>query len=237
MTGAAPAIDADDPAAPPMGLIVLSVDETIEAEMRHAMADRRGGFFVSRVPSGTEATGETLSAIEGDLSAAADLLPKSRPYPVVGFGCTSASALIGSGAVARAVQATCNAKAVTNPFRALTAAAAEAGVARLALLSPYIDEVNVPLRRALSEAGLSTDIHASWGISEEAQVARISVASIVEEAVKLGSDPGAEAVFISCTNLRTRTAIPAISERIGKPVFASNQVLAWHMKRLEATTP
>ncbi len=41
-----------------------------------------------------------------------------------------------------------------------------------------------------------------------------------------------DALFLSCTNLRTLPVIAALEETIGLPVLASNTVLAWHMARL-----
>lgn len=225
-------LDPDDPNATPMGLIVLQTDETIEPEFNAYFADRRAPIYVSRIPSGAEVTTETLAEMEKALPAAADLLPKIRPYKVVGYGCTSASSVIGSEQVERMVQKTCKAAHVTNPLRAASACAAELGVSKFALLSPYIEKVNEPLRRAFAKNGVSMDVFGSFGEAEESKVVRISQRSIVDAAVQLGADSSVEAVFISCTNLRTFDAIPEVEERLGKPVLSSNQSLAWHMRRL-----
>ena len=217
---------------PPLGLIVLQTDETIEPEFARYFADHPAPLYVTRIPSGQEVTRDMLSNIQTDLPATADLLPKARPYPVVGFGCTSASSLIGSDKVEELVQRTCDVAAVTNPLRAATACAADLGISKFALLSPYIEEVNEPLRAAFAGNGISTEVFGTFGESDEPKVVRISVASVVAAASDLGSDPDVEGVFLSCTNLRTYEAIPQIKERIGKPVLSSNQSLAWHMKRL-----
>lgn len=228
-------LEADDPNARPMGLIVLQTDETIETEFAHHFADNAAPIYVSRIPSGATVTTDTLAQMEVALPAAADLLPKARPYRVVGYGCTSASSVIGSDKVEQMVQRTCDVATVTNPLRAAIACAADLGLSKLALLSPYIEEVNDPLRRAFAQSGLSTDVFATFGESDEAKVVRISTASIVESAAELGADPGVDAVFLSCTNLRTRAAIPQIEARISKPVLSSNKCLAWHMSRLNTT--
>ncbi|MEM8979799.1 MAG: Asp/Glu racemase [Pseudomonadota bacterium] len=222
----------DDPSAPPIGLIVLQADETMELEFRHAFRDHPSPIFVTRIASSPEVTTQSLGAMQAGLAAAADLLPKARPYPVVGYGCTSASAVIGSESVEKLVQRTCDTAAVTNPLRAAIACARDRGLSKLALLSPYIEEVNVPLREGFAQSGISTDVFATFGEAEEAKVVRISTASVVEAASKLGADPNVEGVFLSCTNLRTLAAIPEIEARIGKPVLSSNQSLAWHIKRL-----
>ncbi|GGE52005.1 maleate cis-trans isomerase family protein [Actibacterium pelagium] len=227
-------LDLDDPNLSPLGLIVLQVDETLEPEFHEYFSDSKCPIYVSRIPSGAEVSTDSLAEMEVTLPAAADLLPKARPYKVVGYACTSASSVIGSERVEELVQETCDVAVVTNPLRAAVACAGDLGVSKLALLSPYVEEVNETLRAAFDQQGLSTDVFGSFGESEEAKVARISVSSIVEAACELGRDPSVEAVFMSCTNLRTLAAIPQIRALISKPVLSSNQCLAWHMQCLNS---
>jgi len=225
-------IDEHHSAGPPMGLIVLSTDETLELDMRRSFTDHPSPIYVSRIKSADEVTHDNLSAMQDGLRRAADLLPKGVRYPVVGYGCTSASAVIGSERVEDMVQAGCDAAMVTNPLRATVAHAQSLGVSRFALLSPYIEEVNTPLRNAFGREGLSTDVFATFGESEERKVARISAKSLRDAAIALGADPQVEAVFMSCTNLRTLDVIPHIEQAIGKPVLSSNRCLAWHMREV-----
>lgn len=222
----------DDPSVLPMGLVVLQSDETLEPEFRHYFSDHPNPMYVTRIPSSDVVTKNTLSAMEHDLPAAAKLLPKARRYAVVGYGCTSASTIIGSDRVAALVQQGCDTCEVTNPLRAAAAVAASLGVARLALVSPYVEEVNAPLRAAFARLGLSTDVFGTFSQSDEATVARIRTASVVDAAVSLGRNTDVDAVFLSCTNLRTLDAIPRVEAILGKPVLSSNQVLATHMKWL-----
>jgi len=221
---------ADEALPTPLGLIVLQTDETVEPEFHKAFAGVDAALYVSRIPSSPQVTPETLGAMEADIAAAADLLPKSLAFSVVGYGCTSASAIIGSDAVEALVKSTCNTAQVTNPMRAAITYARTYGLTRLALLSPYIAEVNTAFRAAFADAGIATDTFGTFGEAEEAKVARISDASIIEAAVALGQAEDVEGIFLSCTNLRTRVAIPQIAAMTGKPVFSSNSALSWHMK-------
>ncbi|MGV6802699.1 MAG: maleate cis-trans isomerase family protein [Ruegeria sp.] len=225
-------LDADDPRDCPMGLIVLQTDETIESDFRQVFAEQSTPLYVSRIPSDPQVTSDSLARMKQALPAAAELLPKARTYGVVGYGCTSASSVIGSEAVEKLIKETCDTAAVTNPLRAAAACASDLGVARFALLSPYVEEVNATLRAAFAAQGISMDVFGTFGVAEESKVVRISTASLVDAAVRLGTDSSVEAVFLSCTNLRTLEAIPLIREKIGKPVLSSNQSLAWHMRRL-----
>lgn len=225
-------LDADDPAAPPLGLIVLQTDETIETDFRRYFADHPSPIYATRIPSGIEVTNDSLAQMQSDLSASADLLPKGLRYPAVGYGCTSASSVIGSEQVEKLVQKSCNALTVTNPLRATAALCEDRGISRLALLSPYIEEVSVSLRAAFAGIGVEMPVFGSFGEAEEAKVVRISQSAIIDAALALGSDSQVEGVFLSCTNLRTFDAIPEIQKRLKKPVMSSNQALAWHMKDL-----
>ncbi|WP_270727130.1 maleate cis-trans isomerase family protein [Shimia sp. Alg240-R146] len=225
-------LDVDDPAVPPMGLIVLQTDETIEPEFRRSFSDHANPLYVSRIRSGVEVTTDSLSSMAADLRQAADLLPKARRFGVVGYGCTSASSVIGSDKVEDLVRAGCDTATVTNPLRAAVACAKDLGISRLALLSPYIEEVTVPLRAAFARDGIEMDVFGSFGVAEEAKVVRISNDSVVEAACALGADSAVEGVFISCTNLRTFEAVKRVQNRIEKPVLSSNQSLAWHMRKL-----
>ena len=225
-------LSSDENSPPPMGLIVLQVDETIEGEFRKAFRTSKNQIFVTRIPSGLEVTTKTLTSMEHHISASAKLLPQSREFSVIGYGCTSASAIIGSEKISDLIKSGCSTREVTNPLLAATEYAKHLGVTKLALLSPYIEEVNTPLRKAFKTNGLSTEAFGTFGEGQEETVARISESSTIEAAITLGRDPATEAVFISCTNLRTFNCLDKIANKIDKPVFSSNQSLAWHMKKL-----
>ena len=225
-------LSSNENSPPPMGLIVLQVDETIEGEFREAFRKSKNQIFVTRIPSGLEVTTKTLTSMEHHISASAKLLPQSREFSVIGYGCTSASAIIGSEKISDLIKSDCSTREVTNPLLAATEYAKHLGVTKLALLSPYIEEVNTPLRLAFEINGLSTEAFGTFGEGQEEKVARISESSTIGAAITLGQDPSTEAVFISCTNLRTFNCLDKISNKIDKPVFSSNQSLALHMKKL-----
>ena len=225
-------LSSDENSPSPMGLVVLQVDETIEGEFREAFGTSKNQIFVTRIPSGLEVTAESLISMEQHIKASAKLLPQSREFSVIGYGCTSASAIIGSEKISELIKSGCRTRKVTNPLLAATEYAKHIKVRKLALLSPYIEEVNTPLRKAFGNNGLSTEVFGTFGEGKEEKVARISESSTIEAAITLGQNESVEAVFISCTNLRTFNCLGKIANEINKPVFSSNQSLAWHMKKL-----
>jgi maleate isomerase len=221
--------------APALGLIVLQADETLEGDMR-AMMPLETALYVSRVPSGDAVTSDTLAEMAAHLTGAAGLLPHAARFASIGYGCTSGAAEIGSDRVAGLIRAGTDSPHVTNPLSALIAACQHLGVTRLALLSPYVAQVSAKLRDALARDGIETPVFGSFDEAEEAKVVRIDAASIVAAAVDLASQGGAEAVFLSCTNLRTLNVIDEIEWKTGLPCLSSNQVLAWHMAQAAGIT-
>lgn len=215
-----------------LGLVVLQSDETIEHDFRKIFSAEDISLYVTRVPSGADVTTETLASMSAALPAAARLLPPELHYDVVGYGCTSGTAVIGPQKIAEQVKSGCNAAHVTDPLTALVALCVDRGVSRLGFLSPYIAPVSQTLRDALNARGVQTPVFGSFDEAEETRVAKISEHSLFRAASALGQDPEVEAVFMSCTNLRTLEVIPRIEAHLGKPVFSSNQALSWHMAKL-----
>ena len=214
-----------------LGLIVLQADETLEHDFRRLFPSDGVSLYVTRVPSGADVTPDTLAQMEATLPAAAGLLPPLA-FDAVGYGCTSGTAVIGPDKVAAQVRQGCDAAHVTDPLSALVALCRARGIARLGFLSPYVENVSATLRAALAARGIETPVFGSFNEAEETKVAKISQASLYDAATALGAQRDVDAVFLSCTNLRTLDVIPQIEQTLGKPVISSNTALAWHLAKL-----
>jgi maleate isomerase len=181
-------------------------------------------------------TPETLARMREDLPRTAALLPKSARLDVIGYACTSGSTVIGPDTVARLVRSAHPGVSVTNPLSAVMAACDALQVRRLGFVTPYVAEVSGAMRAALEHHGLEIGAFGSFEQSEEAVVARIAPRSVLEAIVGVGREPGTEAVFVSCTNLRSFEVIDEAEQRLGKPVISSNLAFVWHMRRLAGLT-
>jgi len=217
------------------GLIVLQTDETLEHEFRRYFDALDVATYVSRVPSGADVTTETLGAMEREIPQAAALLPPSLSFNAIGYGCTSGATVIGPDRVAELVQGAAKVISVTNPITSVIAALNHFGARRIGMVTPYIESVSAPMRDALIAQGFEIANCISFEEKEEAKVARIHPQSIHDAALSLGND--LDAVFLSCTNLRTFDVIQQIEVAMGVPVVSSNQALAWHMAKLSGTMP
>ncbi|APX10388.1 Asp/Glu racemase [Tateyamaria omphalii] len=218
-----------------IGLIALQADETIEADMRQLLP-LHVEYMVSRVPSGTSVTPETLQDMAGHLTGAARLMPRGAEMACVAYGCTSGTAEIGADRIRDLVQAGVATPHVTEPVSALIAACRHLGITRLGLLSPYIASVSDRFRAVLTASDIEVVAFASFNEPVEERVVRIAAQSVIAAAQDLGRDAQVDALFLSCTNLRTLPAIPVIEAARGIPVLSSNLVLAWHMAQLAGET-
>ncbi|WP_299303796.1 aspartate/glutamate racemase family protein [uncultured Litoreibacter sp.] len=214
-----------------LGLIVLQSDETIEQDFRRILP-LDINLHISRVPSGLEVTSDSLQQMEQHLPDAAGLFPRGLHFDAVGYGCTSGTAQIGPERISSLVQGGVSTGAVSQPVSALIAACKHLGLSRLAILSPYIEEVSNRLRQVLAEHGIDTPVFGSFEEAEEQKVVRIDAASVQEAAFNLAAQGGIDGVFLSCTNLRTFDVIGPLESDLDLPVLSSNQVLAWHLTRL-----
>ncbi|MDF0603063.1 aspartate/glutamate racemase family protein [Psychromarinibacter sp. C21-152] len=224
--------DLSEPAlAGRLGLIVLQVDETIESDFRRLFADPAVALHVTRIPSGAELTPGTIASMEMALPAAAALLPGGVRYDSIGYACTSGTTLIGPDRVAALVAGARGCGAVDNPLSAAVAAMRHLGCRRIGMVTPYIASVAAPMRDAFAAAGIEVAAAVSFGEEVESRVARISPASTREAARAVARQAGVEAVFLSCTNLRTLDVIAPLEAELGVPVLSSNLALAWRMAR------
>lgn len=222
---------------PRLGLIVLQVDETIEDDFRRLFPLHLARLHVSRVPSGAELTPDTIADMERALPDAARLLPATQRLDVVGYACTSGTTLIGADRVRGLVKGATLAKAVTDPLTAALVQCARLGLARVGIVSPYVASVAEPIRAAFETGGVIVPDTLSFGEQVEAKVARIAPNSIADAARALAQRSKLDAVFLSCTNLRTLGILAPLTQELGLPVLSSNQCLAAHMGVLANVAP
>lgn len=214
-----------------VGLLVLETDQTIEHEFRAVWPREGVALYAARLHNDVAITPESLRAMEPLIAPAAALLP---PVPVgaIGFACTSGALMIGEAAVARHVASVRPGARVSDPVTAALAALGALGARRIGLLTPYSRAITLALREKLMARGLAIPAVASFEEEDDAVVARITPASVMEAVLRLGAQDSCEAVFVSCTSLRVAAVVEAAEARLGKPVTSSNHALAWHLLRL-----
>ncbi len=215
-----------------IGLIVLATDQTLEHECRRLLDLPGVAFYESRILNAAEITPATLKAMEARLAEAAGLILPGLPLDVVGFGCTSASMVIGEERVFELIREVRPEIACTTPITAAFAAFRTLGLERIALLTPYRDDINRFMRDYIEARGISVPVMGSFNEEDDRRAARIDAASIRDATLRLGRAAEVDGVFVSCTSLRLVEAVAAIEAELDKPVTSSNHALAWHCLRL-----
>ena len=214
-----------------IGMIVLDTDGTMEFETGRILARDGVAVYGTRIPMGTTVTLETLRAMEPAITAAAREILPDEDLDVIAYCCTSGTAAIGKERIFALIHAGRPAVACTTPIVAGVAAARALGIRRLAVLTPYVEEVSLSIRDFIRREGIDVPVLATFNTADDREVRRISAASLREAILEAGRGD-VEAVFVSCTSLYVTPAIAECEAALGKPVLASNQAMAWHCLRL-----
>ncbi len=216
-----------------VGLIVLQTDEVVETEVR-AWLPEHITLYHTRITNKDNVTQETLLEMREQIPKVCALFPKHAPIEVVAYCCTSGATMIGESVVEQGVrQVFPNAK-VTNPITAVKARLKNLHANNIGLLTPYIPSVTQAMAVHMSEHGFNIIASASFYEEHDYNVCRISSDSIVQAVEHVANQASCDAIFASCTNLRTLGILDDMSKTHGIPIISSNAALAWHIEQLSA---
>jgi maleate cis-trans isomerase len=185
---------------------------------------RLGGYDVDEIPDAAQMAG--LGA--ADLDEPLRLIAGVRP-DVILYGCTSATLTHGPAFdrdLAARAEAMTGAKTVT-AAGALVAALTALGVRRVAFASPYVDEINDQAIAFLAASGFETVSRAGVGVALGNYGQGEMTPDEVFALACTADGAGAEALVLSCTDMRAVETIERLEQALGKPVVSSNQALAF----------
>ena len=209
-----------------VGLIVLATDHTTEADFHRLVVSDSVGLFATRIEYANPTTPDNLRAMKPRLTEAAGLILPDEDLDVVCFGCTSASVVIGDDVVAAAIRQAKPGVPVVTPAAAGVLGLRAFGARRISILTPYTPRTSAPMADYFEAQGFAIDRFTCLGLEDDREMARISHASLIENALA-SLHPESEALFISCTALRSASVVAAIETIVGRPVVTSNQASAW----------
>ena len=186
------------------------------------------GLFATRTPYvDLPVSVEMAKAVSDvdDVAVGARALRAAAPAAVV-YACTSGSfidGLEGERRLCECLREEAGAPGVTTSGALLDALAA-VRARTVAIATPYDADVTDRLGSFLAEAGHAVAGCAYLGL--HADIARVNSQS-VHRLVTAADSVRADAVFVSCTNLRTFDVISDLERELGKPVLTANQVSVW----------
>ncbi len=215
-----------------IGLIVLATDHTIEHEFRQMMRLDGVALYQSRIQNAAQINAATLAEMERGIASATGVILPGIKLDVVAYGCTSGTVVIGEDRVFQRIHESRPDIACTTPITAAIAGLKKLGAGRIALLTPYVEDVNQLLRRFIEARGIAVPAMGSFNHEDDNEVARIAPESTKAAVRELARDPNVDGVFVSCTSLRVAAIAEELENELGKPVTSSNHALAWHCLRL-----
>lgn len=213
-----------------VGLLALATDFNSEQDLRRIFPEGLE-IFTNRIKNANPTTIENLRAMAGDVTRAAEgILPELGVDAMI-YGCTSGTIAIGTETLNQLIHAAWPGIPVTNPVVAAQAAFNSFGARKISVLTPYIEDVNREMGGYFQQQGYELLNIAGFGFENDIEMTSISPDTLVRGALEV-CDEQADLLFISCTALRSSLAIEKIEQKLGKPVVASNQALAWHILQL-----
>jgi maleate isomerase len=174
--------------------------------------------------------------LQEELPGALERIRTTAPNVVV-FGCTSAGAL-GTLSHDECIAEMAEVKTAARTVTVLQAVLMQLSVIRprkLAVLTPYIDDLTNGIVRCLTEANHTPIKAAGMGIEANLDIGRVVPAEIVDfvEQQISGIDP--DCLFLSCTNWRALDVIEPLQKKLSIPVISSNQAAIQAVQQLSGS--
>lgn len=224
-----------------IGFIELSTSIAVSAEVPGVLPSGVNALMTRlRLPGGEVSAAALDRMVSGDRLEQAARELADGGCDVVAFACTTGSLIKGAGfdreLVARMEQA--SGVRATTTATALLAALGAVGARRVAVATPYVDELNDLEVRFLEAQGFEVAAMRGLGIASDPDIARVPYTrtrELVLDAVAAAGD--ADTVFISCTNLPTLALLDTLEQELRRPVISSVSVTVWHALELAGVRP
>lgn len=218
-----------------IGVLVPFTNTNLEADLTLMRPEgvsfhcaRMGGYDLDEIPDAAQMA--RLGA--SDLDKPLELLMGARP-DVVMYGCTSATLTLGrefDRALANKISDLSGAATVT-AAGALIAALKAVNATRIGFASPYVRQINDDAVAFLSACGITTEHRAEvTGTLDNYGQGDMTPQKVIELG-RAADHPSAQAVVLSCTDMRSVETIDRLEAELGKPVITSNQAMLFEALR------
>ncbi|MED7678882.1 Asp/Glu racemase [Rhodobacteraceae bacterium IMCC15231] len=189
---------------------------------------RTGGYSADEIPGSNQMAELGAFDISHDLS----MIAGARP-DIVLYGCTSATLTHGpefDRNLAIKIERGSDSVSLT-AAGSLVAAIQSLKIHRVGFSSPYVGDINDKAVDFLMQNGIETvkraDIGHDLGCYGQGELTPDAIYRLALKA----DDPKAEAIILSCTDMRSVEVIEKIEAALGKPVVTSNQAMMFCLCR------
>ncbi len=213
-----------------IGYVLLATEQTVQDDVLNLRPPGVGIHF-ARVANPDSITVDTLAQQASELQPAAARLLPDGSLDVICYACTSGSLVLGEERVAQELNRGAPNAIATSLISAVIRGLKTLGVTRIAIATPYLDEINQREKRYLEQAGFDVVNIEGLQLEHDSDMVRVAPDYLLEFAASVDRED-AEALFISCGALRSLDIIDELERMAGKPALCSNQAMIWHCLRL-----
>ena len=212
-----------------LGFVLLATEQTIEDDVFTLRPDGVGVHF-TRAAIPDSITVDSLLHHADDLARAAETLLPDGSLDVICYACTSGSLVVGEEKVFEELRKGAPTAQTTSLITAVLNALRTMGAKRVAVATPYLDEINRREADYMSAAGFTVTNILGLNLEKDSDMIRVEPEFLSDFAASVDT-PDADTLFISCGALRSLDIIDELEQKIGKPVICSNQAMMWDALR------
>lgn len=219
-----------------IGVLVPFTNVNMESDLAMMRPDgvsfhftRMGGYEVDEIPDAEQMAGLGEAPLDEPLA----LLSGARPDLVM-YGCTSATLSHGTAFdrdLGQKINQLSGASTVT-AAGALVFALNALGAKSIGFATPYTADINEAAIEFLTASGF--DVVSTAAVEEDLGnygQGELSPRQVLELGLRANSD-AAEAIVLSCTEMRSVEIISELEQALGKPVVTSNQAMMFQAARM-----
>ncbi len=212
-----------------IGFVLLATEQTIEDDM-FRMCPPGVGLHFTRAAMPDSITVDTFMTHAADLAPAAERILPDGSLDVICYACTSGSLVIGEDRVMAELTKGAPGAVPTTLITGVLSALRAVGAQKVAVATPYLDEINTREAAYMAAAGFDITNIAGLQLEKDSDMIRVRPDFIADFA-RATDTPDADALFISCGALRTIDVVDKLERDLGKPVICSNQAMIWDVLR------
>lgn len=215
-----------------IGLIYLASSWIMEPEF-YLMSPPGVITCTTRISLGNDVTETSLLKL-GDQACIAARLLAEAPMDVIALGCTSGSFIGGSSYDLELIKkmeqqsstrCTTTGRSVINALKAMN-------MNKVALFTPYTDDINNRAISYLRENSIETVSHQGMGLIRDFDIDMVPLETVKKEVLALTELSKCNGIFISCTGLKTVPIIAELEKITGLPVISSVQATFWNCLKI-----
>jgi maleate cis-trans isomerase len=216
-----------------VGLMVPANNTTMEVELA-AWLPAGSTITTVKIPRGQGLlTRETLPAYRDSAIALARAHFADGQHDLIAYGCTAAGFISGPAGDAelQAKLTEATGLPVVTTACAMVSALQHDGAKRIAVVTPYHDEVNRQLAAFLADGGISVVRMDTFRAPDVVALGRIT-AEQVRDLSRATMGPDCDGMFIGCSQLPTHAILDELRTEFKRPTWSSICATAWDAKRL-----